>query len=77
MVAFGTIFSGFFMFSAGILADSRPKKAYNVKAATNENVVKSLSSVILNFGKLSKLKKKKPKIIIKTNGSNFKIVVMT
>jgi len=65
------------MFSAGILADSNPRKAYKVKAATKENDVKLLLPVILNSGKLSKLKKKIPKMITKTNGNNFKTVVIT
>ena len=77
MVALGTIFDGFFIFSAGILADSRPKKAYKVNAATNENAVKSVSPVKLNLGKLSKLKKKAPKKITNSNGNIFNIVVIT
>ena len=77
MVAFGTVFSGLWIFSKGILADSNPRKAYNVNAATKENDVKLLSPVILNSGKLSRLKKKIPKMITKTNGSNFKTVVIT
>ena len=77
MVALGTVFDEFFIFSAGILADSKPKKAYNVNAATNENVVKSDSPVKLNFGKLSRLKKNRPKMITNNNGSIFKTVVIT
>ena len=77
MVALGTIFSGFLIFSAGIVADSMPKKAYNVSAATTGKVAKLLSPVKLNLGKLSKLKKNAPIIITKTNGNNFKTVVTT
>ena len=77
IVAFGTVFSGDFMFSAGILADSIPKKAYKVKAATTGNVAKSLSPVKLNTGKFSSLKKKTPRKIINTKGSIFKMVVIT
>ena len=68
MVAFGTIFSGLSTFSAGIVADSTPKKAYKVNAATTGNVAKLLPSVKLKAGKLSKLKKKTPLNIL----SNFR-----
>ena len=77
MVAFGIFFSGLWIFSAGMLADSNPRKAYKVNAATKENDVKLLSPVILNSGKLSGLKKKMPEMITKTSGNNFKTVVIT
>jgi hypothetical protein len=60
-----------------MLADSNPRKAYKVNAATKENDVKLLSPVILNSGKLSGLKKKMPEMITKTSGNNFKTVVIT
>ena len=77
MVAFGTIFSGLSTFSAGIVADSTPKKAYKVNAATTGNVAKLLPSVKLKAGKLSKLKKKTPIIITIAKGNNFNTVVIT
>ena len=63
------------MFSAGILALSTPRNAYNVNAATTGIVAKLVSLVKLKPGKFSKLKKNAPIIIIKTKGNNFKIVV--
>ena len=75
MVALGIVFSGFLMFSAGILAHSNPRNAYNVITATTGRISKSFWSVKLNSGNISKSKIKNPNRIIKTNGISLAIVV--
>ena len=59
-VALEIVFSGFLIFAAGIEADSIPKKAYNVAAATTGNIEKLLSPVKLKDGKLLMSKRNKP-----------------
>jgi hypothetical protein len=75
IVALGTVFSGWRISAAGIVAHSIPKKAYSVREATADRDEKLLSPVKLKEGKLSSLKKNNPNKIINNKGTIFMIVV--
>ena len=75
IVAIGIVLLGFFILLAGIVADSIPKKAYNVITQTIGKTSKSLLPVILNSGKTFQSNKNIPEIIINSRGIILATVV--
>ena len=76
IVAFGIVLFGFLIPSAGMVADSIPRKAKNVRAVVIVRASKFVSCEILIGVKFERLKTKNPIIIVASNGIILSIVVM-
>ena len=74
MVARGIVFCGSFTSSAGIEADSIPKKAQRVSIAPLEKAPKFDSVLTLKNWRFFPSMKKTPMMAIRIKGTNFRIV---
>src|SRR5450755_753087 len=76
-VARGMVLLGFFTSSAGMVADSTPRKAHSVRAATAVTAANGDIPLVLNGMKWLQLTQNKPIVAMATSGTSFMMVVIT
>src|SRR6266478_3041363 len=76
-VARGMVLSGFLTSSAGTVADSTPRNAHRVSAATAVTAANGDIPLVLKGTKWLQFTQNRPMVAIATRGTSFMIVVIT